>query len=89
MSISIDSLTDEGGPRDLNGRAATAAAVGVADAAPPMSDRVARIGPESGWVGLVAEVRDYREVVCFLVIRNLKIRYRQTILGAFGPPSSR
>jgi lipopolysaccharide transport system permease protein len=93
MSSPIDSLTDEGGARDLKSRptdpgrsapnaGATAAVVGLADAVPPMSERVARIGPETGWMGLIAELRDHREVLYFLVLRNLKIRYRQTVLGA-------
>jgi lipopolysaccharide transport system permease protein len=41
------------------------------------------IGPTSGWVPLrFGELWSYRELLYFLVWRDLKIRYRQTILGA-------
>jgi lipopolysaccharide transport system permease protein len=94
MISSIEPLTDDGGAQDLTRRSAdpsggsapdagaTATAVGLFDAVPPTSERVARIGPETGWVALLAELRDHREVLYFLVLRNLKIRYRQTVLGA-------
>ena len=46
------------------------------------ADRVVRLGPETRWTGLLAEVRQHREILYFLVVRNLKVRYRQTVLGA-------
>jgi lipopolysaccharide transport system permease protein len=60
----------------------------AAPTAPPLGDvtpasvRVARIGPETGWTGLLGELREHREVLYFLLVRNLKVRYRQTVLGA-------
>jgi lipopolysaccharide transport system permease protein len=88
------SLTDEGGTSPLqnsgavsSGRSAldspaAAATAGPGGAVTPASARVARIGPETGWKSLLAEIRDHREALYFLVVRNLKIRYRQTVLGA-------
>jgi len=44
---------------------------------------VTDIGPTSGWVALrFGELWEYRELLYFLVWRDLKIRYRQTVLGA-------
>ena len=41
-----------------------------------------RIQPTRGWVALrLGEVVAYRELLYFLVWRDLKVRYRQTILG--------
>ncbi|HUQ81967.1 MAG TPA: ABC transporter permease, partial [Gemmatimonadaceae bacterium] len=41
-----------------------------------------RIEPTRGWVALrLSEVVAYRELLFFLVWRDLKVRYRQTILG--------
>jgi lipopolysaccharide transport system permease protein len=41
------------------------------------------ISPTSGWVAVrFGELWEYRELLYFLVWRDLKIRYRQTILGA-------
>jgi lipopolysaccharide transport system permease protein len=42
-----------------------------------------RIQPSRGWVQLrLDELWDYRELVYFLVWRDVKVRYKQTILGA-------
>ncbi len=42
-----------------------------------------RIGPSRGWLDLgVREVWAYRELLGFLVWRDVKVRYRQTVLGA-------
>jgi len=41
------------------------------------------IVPESGWVPVrLAELWEYRELLYFLVWRELKVRYKQTLLGA-------
>ena len=41
-----------------------------------------RIEPTRGWVALrLHEVFAYRELLFFLVWRDLKVRYKQTILG--------
>jgi len=44
---------------------------------------VIRIEPSTGWVSLrLAELWEYRELVYFLVWRDIKVRYKQTVLGA-------
>jgi lipopolysaccharide transport system permease protein len=44
---------------------------------------VIRIQPSSGWVSLrLAELWHYRELAYFLVWRDIKVRYKQTALGA-------
>ena len=42
-----------------------------------------RIEPSKGWVSLkLDELWEYRELLFFLVWRDIKVRYKQTILGA-------
>ena len=42
-----------------------------------------RIEPSYGWVSLkLREVWDYRELLYFLTWRDIKVRYKQTVLGA-------
>jgi lipopolysaccharide transport system permease protein len=44
---------------------------------------VTRIRPSRGWVSLkLQELWEYRELLYFFVWRDLKVRYRQTVLGA-------
>jgi lipopolysaccharide transport system permease protein len=44
---------------------------------------VITIRPSRGWVALrVADVWEYRELLYFLVWRDIKVRYKQTVLGA-------
>jgi len=52
---------------------------GTSDA---MSNGVTRIGPGSTWASTVGEAWRHREILYFLVWRDLKARYRQTIVGA-------
>jgi lipopolysaccharide transport system permease protein len=41
------------------------------------------IKPETGWASLgVRELWDYRELLYFLTLRDIKVRYKQTLLGA-------
>ena len=41
------------------------------------------IEPHRGWVGLkLAELWEYRELLFFLTWREIKVRYKQTVLGA-------
>jgi len=41
-----------------------------------------RIEPSQGWVSLkLRELVEYRELLYFLVWRDVKVRYKQTILG--------
>jgi lipopolysaccharide transport system permease protein len=43
---------------------------------------VVRIGPARSWAALnLAELVDYRELLYFLVWRDIKVRYKQTALG--------
>src|SRR5258707_15276963 len=52
---------------------------------PPASATVPtlRIAPSSGWVPLkLSELWEYRELLYFLVWRDIKVRYKQTALGA-------
>lgn len=45
--------------------------------------KVLRIQPSKGWVPLkIGELVEYRELIYFLIWRNVKVRYKQTALGA-------
>ncbi len=60
-----------------------AAADFAAPAAPPDDPPVTVIEPRPGWQFLnVAELWAYRELLFFLAWRDVKVRYRQTVLGA-------
>lgn len=49
----------------------------------PDSPSAVEIAPSSGWVPLhLREFWEYRELLYFLVWRNIKVRYKQTVLGA-------
>ena len=51
----------------------------IGEALPP----VLRIQPSRGWVSLkLGELWEYRELLYFLVWRDIKVRYKQTALGA-------
>src|SRR3954465_7713728 len=42
-----------------------------------------RIEPSKGWVSLkLRELWEYRELLYFLIWRDIKVRYKQTVLGA-------
>ena len=44
---------------------------------------VIRIEPTKGWVSLkLRELWEYRELLYFLIWRDIKVRYKQTVLGA-------
>src|SRR5690349_12999125 len=63
-------------------RAPQAALVHAETAGPVSTDRVIRIRPSSGWISVpVAEMWEARELLYFLVWRDLKVRYKQTALG--------
>jgi len=48
----------------------------------PAPSRVLRIDPAQSWQGLnVAELWRYRELLYFFVWRDIKVRYKQTVLG--------
>jgi len=49
----------------------------------PVQPPVLYIGPSPGWVSLrLRELWEYRELLYFLTWRDIKIRYKQTALGA-------
>lgn len=53
------------------------------DAAASSKSAVLRIEPTRGWVSLkLSELWDYRELLYFLTWRDIKVRYKQTVLGA-------
>lgn len=58
---------------------------GFANAVSPAASEfpVIHIAPSTGWISLkLHELWEYRELLYFLVWRDLKVRYKQTILGA-------
>lgn len=47
------------------------------------ASRIIRIEPSRGWVSLrLGELWEYRELIYFLIWRDIKVRYKQTVLGA-------
>ncbi|MEW5745346.1 MAG: ABC transporter permease [Nitrospirota bacterium] len=55
----------------------------VLPAGEPGIPPIIRIEPSQGWVELrLKEVWNYRELLYFLVWREIKVRYKQTVLGA-------
>ena len=55
----------------------------AAAAAVPAERVQLRIEPSSGWVPLsLKDLWEYRELLYFLTWRNIKVRYKQTVLGA-------
>jgi lipopolysaccharide transport system permease protein len=56
---------------------------GVAAAHPGKEHPVLRIEPSKGWVSLqLSHLWEYRELLYFLIWRDIKVRYKQTALGA-------
>lgn len=50
---------------------------------PPTASKVIRLVPTRGWVALgLRDVWEYRELLGFLAQRDIKVRYKQTALGA-------
>lgn len=50
---------------------------------PIRAEPIITIAPSRGWVSLrVHELWEYRELLYFLVWRDIKVRYKQTVLGA-------
>ena len=54
---------------------------------PPVELPHTRIEPKRGWVSVdLKDLWEYRELLLFLAWRDVKVRYKQTALGAaFGP----
>jgi lipopolysaccharide transport system permease protein len=58
-------------------------AVTASSALPPSDVPVIRIKPSHGWVSLkLRDLWEYRELLYFLTWRDVKVRYKQTVLGA-------
>jgi lipopolysaccharide transport system permease protein len=56
----------------------------IALAAPALDVPVVRIESHVGWFDLrLREVWEYRELLYFFVLRDVKVRYRQTLIGVF------
>lgn len=54
-----------------------------AGSAPPVSLAFTVIEPSRGWAPLrLRDLWEYREILYFLVWRDIKVRYRQTVIGA-------
>lgn len=52
-------------------------------ASPPANMTVIYIKPTHGWPSLrLGEMWEYRELLYFFVLRDIKVRYKQTIMGA-------
>lgn len=48
-----------------------------------MKDNILRIEASSGWINLkLKDLWEYRELLYFLMWRDIKVRYKQTVLGA-------
>lgn len=63
--------------------AAPASALPVDPPAVGRGGRVIRVQPSRGWASLrLADLWEYRELVYFLTWRDVKVRYKQTVLGA-------
>jgi lipopolysaccharide transport system permease protein len=56
-------------------------AIGILDSMPTVSVPSLIIRPERGWTLGLREIWAYRELLYFLVWRDLKVRYKQTALG--------
>jgi lipopolysaccharide transport system permease protein len=55
----------------------------TAPASTPAAPQTVRVAPTGGWTGVrLRELWDYRELVYFLAWRDVKVRYKQTVLGA-------
>jgi lipopolysaccharide transport system permease protein len=54
----------------------------IAEEKPAMTGDLVRIRPSTGWRSLnLAELWRYRELLGFLAARDIKLRYKQTVLG--------
>lgn len=62
---------------------ATGAVLMDAPKSPHAADAITSIAPSTGWVSLnLGDIWAYRELLYFLVWRDIKVRYKQTALGA-------
>lgn len=71
--------------RDMAMQKGVTEPIRMAGVVPPGSDNVPEtiIEPSRGWVALkLRELWEYRELLYFLTWRDIKVRYKQTVLGA-------
>ena len=60
----------------------SSAQVGISPSESAMPERIVVIEPTRGWASLqLRAMWEYRELLYFLVWRDLKVRYKQTVLG--------
>jgi len=79
MSRMAETRADRAEPAELQ----AAAGRGGAGDALPQGAVTARIQPSRGWVHLqLRDLWEYRELLYFLAWRDVKVRYKQTALGA-------
>ena len=70
-------------PQREAGRALPSLAVAAASPRRPVAGPTLRIEPQRGWASLqLRELWEYRELLYFLIWRDVKVRYKQTVLGA-------
>jgi len=68
---------------DLENSTDSGASLGRGVSAAPAPLTVTVIEPSRGWVPLnLSDLWEYREVLYFLIWRDIKVRYRQTVIGA-------
>jgi len=80
VTSATDSVTADPAGATSNGHDAGAAST----AAPPLQKRFVRVEPTHGWRGLHGRhLWEYRELLYFLVWRDIKVRYKQTSIGVF------
>lgn len=62
---------------------ASGQSVGLRPSVRATPQTVIEITPSRGWIQLgLGELWDYRELLYFLTLRDIKVRYKQTVLGA-------
>jgi len=77
----VNATTDGGDDEGAVGQA-HAAAIAAPSTSADRERSIVRIAPGKGWASGFPELWENREVLYFLVVRNLKVRYRQAALGA-------
>jgi lipopolysaccharide transport system permease protein len=76
-------MNPESSSRALNILEATPDNAVEEEPAEKASSRTLRVQPSTGWVSLkLSELWEYRELLYFLTWRDIKVRYKQTALGA-------
>src|SRR5206468_4590757 len=83
LEIDVNVTSEAPGSRDRDG---LVSAAGGDDQSPPngvSTLAVLRIEPSPGWAALkLHDLWEYRELLYYLTWRDIKVRYKQTVLGA-------